>query len=437
MSGPIKFTFNLPVLEKLNLSGNQFAGVFEIYKSFGLLSKVSEIDLSANLITFVDSETHEDNLIDLSFNQQIGLEELGEKTKNLSQPKHHLYDLKTINLSHNQVAFNRGGFMRMINNISKIAPNLHSLLYDQKNGIKINLQEPDVDENFYFEFDDPTEEVELQLIKSLKRIDLSNNNLHKIPNIFYSLENLREIYFNGNFLKKIPSEMYQHPLDNNDREFGELKRIQVAAEKKRLKELKKREEGEEESDAEEEKKSRRVKKKPKVDPLILTSQIFEQEDDIDQKKLLSENIEILHLNDNLIEHIPENLFVCFKSLTEIKLDHNPLKDPPQYSVCVTSKLTRNNLAQFNSMSAKKQPAVESKGTSTVPESQNLLKLRKSPILQAPTYCFGSLQKEKNEISDLNLPNLFFENNNLKPLQSYMVHHKKREGSYHTKSFEEP
>ena len=55
---------------------------------------------------------------------------------------------------------------------------------------------------------------------------------------------------------------------------------------------------------------------------------------------------------------------------------------------------------------------------------------KSALFTAmPDFTLGVDTEEArpSDVSELNLPNLFFENPNLRPLQSFMVHHKRREG----------
>ena len=51
--------------------------------------------------------------------------------------------------------------------------------------------------------------------------------------------------------------------------------------------------------------------------------------------LLSERLEVLQLDGNRIEHIPDNLFSSFSCLRELRLAGNPLKDPPAHAVGIS------------------------------------------------------------------------------------------------------
>lgn len=438
-TSPGKFSFNLPTLKRLNLSSNKFANTFSIYRAFGLLPKLSELDLSSNRIRLVDSETVQEDSVVSSMSFGSLDDDLGGKKKLLSQPKYLLYELKTINLSHNQIQFKQGGFIRMLCDISRLAPNLKGFIFDQKFGQRLKVPENDVDESFYFEFENPMRSLEDNLIKKLKRINLSNNGLTRIPAFLFRLESLKEIYFNGNCLKKIPNEMYREAKEvREDSHFFELKMKQeIEEEEKKLA-------ADDDSDEEEMalKRRRFKKKKKKVAAMIEAAQSASREvEPTPRPNLLSDRLEVLQLSDNQIEHIPDNLFSSFKSLVELKLEFNPLKDPPGHAVSISGKLSRASLSQIKTRATKEKKlrAIEeqtvalatpiaSNANSSTSEFQ---KAPASPLLSVPSFAFSLDTKEaqKTETRELNLPNLFFENPNLKPLQSFMVHHKRREGQH--------
>jgi len=276
----------------------------------------------------------------------------------------------------------------------------------------------------------------VNLINNLEVIDLSYNNLKKIPGLIYEMKNLKEIYFNGNLLKKIPNEMYTKPPSPEDQaNFERLKELQQIKIEEELRAERRRNNEEEDFEEEEmeevkpKKKNKKGKKKgkqeeemPQIEPVVET--ISKQ---IEPAKLLAESLEVIQLNSNKIEHVPENLFSNFKSLREIKLKDNPLKEPPQESVCISAVFKRNasNLSSASTVKTDlSQQNVDFDSISTITllekTSNKIPKPSLSVELQDDTKLF-----EKNKF---NLPNLFFETNeNLKPLQSYMDKYKKREG----------
>jgi len=342
--------------------------------------------------------------------------------------------------------FNQGGFMTLLKNISRLAPNLAGLVYDQKNGVKLKPVDLALDESHFFEFEDPIEnKLTPELITNLKRLDLSNNGLTRIPGFIFQLTGLSEMIFNGNFLRKIPNEMFQRPVINNESEFNELKRIQLEEEKeKRRRERAARNSEDstsEHSDSDDENSSKKKKKNKKI---LKTSELtpLQIPDEVSEEKLtplLSDHLQVLQLTDNLIEHIPENFFSSFKALTEIRLEHNPLRDPPQQSVYISGKLTRNSTSQVKTKKIKVLETVEENTISLLSNdsvvksggigSGGFLKTDEKPLASFNNFGEFLLGKKigVDETSELNLPNLFFENENLKPLQNYMVQHKKREG----------
>lgn len=282
----------------------------------------------------------------------------------------------------------------------------------------------------------------VNMVNNLEVIDLSFNNLKKLPGLIYEMKNLKEIYFNGNLLKKIPNEMYTKPPSPEDQaNFERLKELQQIKIEEELRAERRR--NNEEDDFEEEeieeikpkKKNKKGKKKgkqeeeiPQIEPLVETVTA-----PVEPPKLLAESLEVIQLNSNKIEHVPENLFSNFKSLREIKLKDNPLKEPPQESVCISAAFKRNVSNLSNTSVTKTELAqqindFDSISTITLLEKTSNKSHKPSlPIeLQDDTKLF-----DKN---NFNLPNLFFETNEaLKPLQSYMDKYKKREGKDYIKN----
>ena len=128
----------------------------------------------------------------------------------------------------------------------------------------------------------------------------------------------------------------------------------------------------------------------------------------------------------------------YKMLREIKLNENPLSNPPQHSVCVSAKLTRNQefLKQQQQQLKANKTYQENKILSVLPttiKTSNFMResLEIKTIENTLERRISMSQFEKK----MNLPNLFFETTeNLKPLQSYMFNHKKREGKLILKNF---
>jgi Leucine-rich repeat (LRR) protein len=340
-----------------------------------------------------------------------------------------------------------------------------------------------IDDHFYFDFNEKDEQI-LDIIASntaagdeeqyvmvdcyermldnLQVVNLSNNNLTKIPPFIYKLKNLKQIYFNGNLLKRIPNELYKKPQSLEDEIiFERLKQQQLAKikeeqKRKRIENGEEEEEEEEPEDADEEEENTKKKKNKKKTKKELEKEKQEAAAEEERRrkeaeallqkdvKLVSDSLEVIHLNNNQIEYVPDSLFSNFKRLKEIKLVSNPLRDPPQESVCISAKLTsRNN--QFKSASfGGKSESVEATTTSiTKLENPTTAGNNKLANIQAPYLNNASLNlkqldskglakddKEFKEEVQPSLPNLFFETNDyLKPLQSYMTKYKSREGIF--------
>jgi Leucine-rich repeat (LRR) protein len=121
------FTFSLPNLVKIDLSNNKFKQSFSLYSAFALASKLVEINLSANKITFIDIDfssvgsgnlssaaiVNESNVklaVDLAHEQRKSMND-DDKVKKISTPKYKLNNLKLVNLSNNDMIFNKGIFL--------------------------------------------------------------------------------------------------------------------------------------------------------------------------------------------------------------------------------------------------------------------------------------------------------------------------------------
>ena len=286
-------------------------------------------------------------------------------------------------------------------------------------------------------------EAYLAMLANLEVIDLSFNNLKKIPGLIYELKNLKEIYFNGNLLKKIPNEMYTKPPSLEDAaHFEHLKELQkikieeeLAAERRRNNE----DDDFDEEEIEEAKPKKKNKKKkkgakggddemPQIEPV--TDQFTEPPQE--PPKLLAESLEVIQLNANKIEHVPENLFSNFKSLREIKLKDNPLKEPPQESVCISAVFKRNftNMNSAGLIKSKSEMNITQEDKTEFGSTSITLLEKNTNKLAKPSTLASEFQEDAKffDKNKFNLPNLFFETNeNLKPLQSYMDKYKKREG----------
>ena len=442
-----KFTFNLPSLKKIDLSSNKFSSDFSFYSTFGLCSSLEEISLASNRIYLLDTDNDDESTLENLLNDESVIDE--EKIKSLLNVKHKLLNLNSVNLSNNQIAFGKSGFIKLLVDLFKLAPNLKRIFYEQGNGCKLGNDmdlKKVVDDEFLFSLDEEYHEInetnknsrlikkflfDLEkenynvLINKLEVIDLSNNNLKKLPGFIYKLKNIKELYLNGNQLKKIPVEMYQETMPSDDKEFRELLKLQqLWEESKRRKKL---EELEDEENEEEEVEEVEVKKKPKKKkpaPKKETENLKQEIEDVKNKdpaNLISQKIQVLQLNNNKIEHVPENLFSSFASLKDIKLVGNPLKEPPQHSVCINSRLNRNN-------DMKRSQSMLSNRSSTVITLINNPKTKTTDDLERSLNSFAQANSESSSKDDGNKKNVFADmNDNLKPLQSFMLNHKKREG----------
>jgi leucine-rich repeat protein SHOC2 len=498
-----KFCFNLENLSKIDLSQNKFKGLFSIYKSFALSSKVTDINLASNKITQIEVGIAE-NSIKRSRLNSIKNELIDQKhVKILKIPKHRLSHLEKLNLSNNEIEFKRGGLVRLLVNIYKLAPNLKSFIYSQENGNKLgnvnidpleleninlinnianinnqlnaknnnatNLQQNantiNINDDYYFDYDGYEAEnddhltatipdmkngadigsnlIERKidehfeiLLEKLQVLDISNNNLKKVPGFLYKLKNLKEIYLNGNCLTKIPNEMFKLPESPEDEaKFERLKKLQrQREEEERLRKLRQENgeeenENDEEGDEDEQKKKKKKKKKNKTKPLqIEPVNDSKQEQSRVKPRLLAESLEVIHLNDNKIEHVPENLFSNFKYLKEIKLTNNPLKEPPHESIFINSNLIKKESPQKPKSSSLIETIENIQITNNnSTQTKNSRAYFSSDLAYSP----NKLNKKMSQSED-KLPNIFFEiNDSLRPFQSYMVKYKKREGKSFT------
>ncbi|CAF0737164.1 unnamed protein product [Brachionus calyciflorus] len=400
-----KFTFNLVKLEKIDLSFNKFKSNLNLYTHFSHCPSLLEINLSSNCIILVDTDELS-SLLDTEYRDFLD----DEKAKKLSVPKLKLSNLKRLNLSNNQVSFIRGGFIKFLNSVYKLAPNLREVIYEQSNGLKLGL----IDSNESYCFQEETLDEEIKL--KLEVLDLSSNSLKHFPNFLLDLKNLKELYFNGNFVQKIPSAFFKETftLEEYNSNFKKL-----IIEKKPGSD-------EEIEDEDEETVRRRNKKKklqpPKIDPLEEQEiQVKQKEEELKFKNYICDKLEILHLNSNRIESISPTFFSHFKCLKELKLNDNPLKDPPQQSICLSSlpKLARNK---------------ETKALTKLNESS----YEKTVVIQ-PTrpktsiYHYDQFYPNQKDLEQL--PNLFMQSSlDLKPLQTYMIKYKNREDMMLTNMF---
>lgn len=408
-----KFTFNLTNLEKIDLSSNRLKSKFCVYTAVAHCANLVELNLSCNSISCVDMDAEK---------SELGVDELvdEQKAKKLAMPKLCLMHMRSLNLSDNQVLFEQGGFVKLLNSVYKLAPNLTEIHYAQSNGLKLGLI--DSDKNFCF----MNQDLDTQALDKLKVIDLSANALTHFPSFVLQTKNLTEIYFNNNFLKRIPNEFFKETfsLEDYDQNF---KKLEIKA-KKKVRDLDSDDEENEDDDEDDESRKKRRKKKLKKQPSAREDPLDEQIKLVDQraqmvrdKNYLSERLEILHLNANLIESIPQNFFSYFKCLREIKLNDNPLKDPPQQSICLSAptKLNRNQVtARFKAQEHEQN---------TLPQHFEITSLHDHLHSRPKTssYHFDKFQQSKAQIQFPNLSST----QDLRPLQSYMLKYKSREGNH--------
>lgn len=260
------FTFNLGKLEVLNLAANSLNGALSFHKTFGLCKNLKTINLAAN------------QLEQIEINDNDYQSDYENKDFILSK-------LNSLNLSNNKILLSKGGFVKLLLNLYKLAPNLNYFYYGQANGTKLGELNDNLGDagSYYFEQDENMKLNKFynQMINSLKLIDLSNNNLTKIPNFLYSMKSLKKIILNGNQIEKIPTELVNNKKLN----------------------------------------------------LILPN-----ENDIEEDRDLVDNLEIIELNNNKLEQLPETFFQYFKNLKQIQIFNNPLKEPPKEAICIGFEL---------------------------------------------------------------------------------------------------
>lgn len=420
-----------------------------------------------------------------------------DQIKQLQTPIYRLLNLEYIDLSNNDIRYLRkGGFISFLCELYKFAPNLNTILYDQQYGTKLgepkvilenydtsneftstkenNLAINSINDDFYFDFDEyETQDNDFlfglgenfvneksfkrnqyyqKMLDNLRVLDLSNNNLKNLPKFIYELKNLKEIYFNGNFLNKIPYEMYKlknESLLEDEKKFENLKRLQelrIREENESTRKLDENVNDEEENFKEQETKAKNIKKinknKSKNDNLLEKNQASDNQQKtlckistLSNMKLLSDTIEIVHFNSNKIEQIPEDLFSNFKNLKELKLLNNPLKEPPQESVCISSRLVKSKIEpEILEMKTDKIKIKDDKNfKNDIFDSTSISflygdrkRINNQSSFEILKQNFSS--SNKDDLHNFSLPNLFFETNeNLKPLQSYMIKYKNREG----------
>jgi leucine-rich repeat protein SHOC2 len=370
----VLFTFDLKNLARIDLSSNRFHSIFSLYTTFALCPNLEEINLDSNQISNLDFDRLDEEeeapqqqtvqpapLPDKDKPREkekskLDLRQAKSKLDNPPAPpqssstqstatrnkKCILLHLDTINLSNNRLEFTKGGFLKMLLSLYKLAPNLKRLVYNQLNGSKLggvaNMNN-NRDFNLYFDYfqdeNDEKSNSQFQLLtKNLRILDLSNNNLNKIPTIIRKMQNLKEIYLNGNAIEKLPRDL-----------------------------------------------------------LNINKTITSVSNDASQKQLpaINENIEVLQLNDNKLEQIPENLFMHFKNLKQIQVHNNPLREPPKGAMCADFDECGEDIQDFKEI-----------------WNQNVTEFFQDSLEVRPN---------STELVD----------DGMKPIRSYMLKYKKREG----------
>jgi hypothetical protein len=215
-NGSFKFTFNLPKLEKIDLSYNKFKSTFTLYSAFALSHNLIEIKLNSNKINFldVDDQTSDEitSLSRASTNKENIIND--EQVKSIRKiPYFKLNRLLRVDLSNNEFVLSKGGFSSLLCDLYQMAPYLTTFIYDQLNGSRLGATDKDnnvnlsslVNDDYYFDFelldDNDGRDSSMQnrqkieafnnLIERINVIDLSNNDLKKIPTLFYKFKNLK------------------------------------------------------------------------------------------------------------------------------------------------------------------------------------------------------------------------------------------------------
>lgn len=481
-----KYTFNLASLCKIDLSSNRLNGTLSLYTAFSQSNNLEIINVSSNRIAHINVESlDEAALLDELSNAK------GEQLPNdnhmrvLKSSAYKLSKLRSFNLSNNQMNFKEGGLAKLLCDLYRVAPSLKAFLYDQLNGLKLGqppiepttatnlpqiksldhkllgnknpnkkdevkkgvaelqaeaIAENKFDDNYYFNLSGLESKVDESkvanpfydaLLDKLEVLDLSNNGLKKIPDIIYKLKSLKEFYFNGNQLKKFPIDMYDK---REEPKLAELTTNPVSPAKAAANEN--NELDEEELDARPKKKSKKklaAELKEKQEAEAEAKRLAEEAaQPPPQPRPIFDSLEVIELNSNQIESVPDNLFQSYKSLREIKLVNNPLKDPPQESVCISAKISLlERKISDNKLKLRNQSRPPAKTEANMVTTTTTLTLIDTAAKAAMAPSSSSVVErelvDSRTENELNLPNLFYEaNDNVKALQSYMLKFKKRE-----------
>ena len=353
------FTFGLKNVKKIDLRSNRINNVFLFTIIFGNCRHLSEINISSNQINTIRFE------VEVEFTREKTPKEPPPSAPVKPKKVYALDDLRLVNLSNNPLNLSdkvenvNKKLLLILLKFFKLAPNLSEFIYDQLNGVKLNstaktgeipTQQYDVqqilDENSFNSSDYES------LINNLKIINLSNNNLNEIPEVLFKMNNLKEIYLNGNSIQKIPSNLL-HTIKTVSLIENTTKTEAPAVEPVAIVNVEKPVE------------------MPKIPPLI-------------------GKIEKLELDGNNFRHVPENLFTHFKNLKTLKLNNNPLKEPPKDAICA----------------------------SFINSEQQVEKI-------SWDYISDDFENELlNNLSEANSNN---DEEKMAPMRSYMVKYKKREG----------
>ena len=303
------FTFGLKNMKKIDLSSNKIQNMLLFTIVFGNCRSLVDINLSNNQINTIrfeveaDSATTDDGVVvpNTTINAPPPVKPVKHKKVYV------LNELQLLNLSNNRIDLSETNvdkkLLIFLLKFFKLAPNLSEFLYDQLNGVKLNnnlgqssqydIQEM-LNENNFSRVDYES------LTNNLKIINLSNNSLSEIPQVLFNMNNLKEIYLNGNSIQKIPSNLLhtvktvsliEKEKNASSEEATENKNVAAAASEKTI-EIK------------------------KIPPII-------------------GKIEKLELDDNDLRIVPENLFTHFKNLKTLKVNNNPLKEPPKDAICAS------------------------------------------------------------------------------------------------------
>jgi Leucine-rich repeat (LRR) protein len=194
---PNEFTKILPLLTnlvELNLSDNH---LYELPNEIYELTQLKELDISNTLIKISD------DIINLKKLETLKLKNIGE----MSEKAYEITNLLNLDLSNNKNKHNNynkackivkiSEYMKQSDNITNIVENMCNIFM----GININNR---------FRLSN-----NINLLKNLQSINLSECDITQLPNQFYLLNNLKEINLSNNKISKLSTKIGNFPQLTN------------------------------------------------------------------------------------------------------------------------------------------------------------------------------------------------------------------------------